>query len=459
MTSASVEHLRKLANFAATLSFHDVPQDTRRVMKYVILDALGCAFAAASLDPSCEVVSRVSESSFGAGASTNLFNGSPASVQGAAFVNGALVHALNFDAIGTGTGHTGVACVAAPLAFAEDLNCSGADFLTSAIVAAEVSARITLVVSEAGRKPSEKFLSGQLLSYFGAAAGCARLARLNTDQTVSALGLAMMQMAGSRQVIMGGDPPAKSVYGAFPAHAGVLAAQLAQAGLDASCDLFGPPAGLYNAIYGNDFELAPLSRGLFAAYEFLDSEFKPWPASNHVIPFIDAALRLAPDAPDMNMIDRVEMIGSIHSRPWLEPVDLKLRPANVAAAANSAPYCVACVLATGGFDLSFVDAASNAPDLSKVAPKIRVDFTERTGTELVLRFRDGRSKSAWVEFPLGHPANPLSHDQHLEKFRSCCALSPLATVRDGAERIAEAVLGLEDLASVREFTHIVRGTR
>jgi 2-methylcitrate dehydratase PrpD len=459
MTSVSVDHLQKLGNFAATLSLKDVPDNARRVMKNVILDALACAFAAARLDPSCGVMSSVSTSSFGGGVCTNLFDGSATSVQGAAFINGALVHALNFDAIGTRTGHTGVACIAAPLAFAEDLNRSGADFLTSAIVAAEVSARITLVVSEAGRKPSDKFLSGQLLSYFGAAAGCASLAKLTPDQTVSALGLAMMQMAGSRQVIMGGDPPAKSIYGAFPAQAGVLAAQLAKAGLDASCDLFGSPAGLYAAIYGSEFELTPLTRDLFATFEFLDSEFKPWPASNHVIPFIDAALRLAPDLPDMDLVERIELIGSIHSQPWLEPVDVKLKPSNVAAAANSAPYCVACILATGGFDLSFVDAASNAPDLSKVGPKILVRLADQTGAEIVVRFCNGRSKSAHVEFPLGHPANPLGVSQHLDKFRSCCALSPLASVRDGAENIAEAVLGLEDVASVRELTQIVRGTR
>ncbi len=86
-------------------------------------------------------------------------------------------------------------------------------------------------------------------------------------------------------------------------------------------------------------------------------------------------------------------------------------------------------------------------------------LADRTGAEIVVRFCNGRSKSAHVEFPLGHPANPLGVDQHLEKFRSCCALSPLSSVRDGAESIAEAVLGLEDLASVRELTQIVRGTR
>ncbi len=152
----------------------------------------------------------------------------------------------------------------------------------------------------------------------------------------------------------------------------------------------------------------------------------------------------------MDLVERIELIGSIHSLPWLEPVDVKLKPSNVAAAANSAPYCVACVLATGGFDLTFVDAASNAPDLSKIGPKILVRLEDRTGAEIVVRFLQWAIKVRSCRVSTRPPANPLGVDQHLEKFRSCCALSPLSSVRDGAESIAEAVMGLEDVASVRE---------
>jgi hypothetical protein len=80
MTSVSLDHLQKLGNFAATLSLKDVPDNARRVMKNVILDALACAFAAARLDPSCGIISSVSTSSFGGGACTNLFDGSATSV-------------------------------------------------------------------------------------------------------------------------------------------------------------------------------------------------------------------------------------------------------------------------------------------------------------------------------------------------------------------------------------------
>mgnify|MGYP003338758559 CR=1 FL=1 len=79
-------------------------------------------------------------------------------------------------------------------------------------------------ISRTGRRPSEKFLSGQLLSHFGAAAGAGRMLRLSLPAMESALGLAMMQMSGSRQIVLSGDPPAKArvrvlaTAGAFHTH-------------------------------------------------------------------------------------------------------------------------------------------------------------------------------------------------------------------------------------------------
>src|SRR5262249_27065498 len=124
----------------------------------------------------------------------------------AAFANGALVHALNYDPIGSEIGHVGVICLPAPLALAQASGrASGKELLAAACVAGEVCARVTAAISRTGRRPSEKFLSGQLLTHFGAAAGAGRMLGLDGDAMESALGLALMQMSGSRQVVLSGD--------------------------------------------------------------------------------------------------------------------------------------------------------------------------------------------------------------------------------------------------------------
>src|SRR5258706_10888127 len=193
----------------------------------MILDSLGCAIAATALGDGCRETMAVMSALGGKPESTIIGLATKVSAPNAAFANGALVHALNYDPIGSEIGHLGVVCLAAPLAMAEAVgSISGRELVVASAVACEVSARMTAAIARTGRRPSEKFLAGQLLSYFGAAAGAGRVLGLDAVQMRSALGLALMQMSGSRQVVLSGDPPAKAIYGAFPNQAGVLAALL-----------------------------------------------------------------------------------------------------------------------------------------------------------------------------------------------------------------------------------------
>ena len=233
-------HTQALAEFAAELCYEDLPAPVVETVKHIILDSLGCALAATTLGDGCAESIAVMERLGGPADSTILGTAKKVAAPNAAFANGALVHALNYDPIGTNIGHVGVVSLAAPLAAAEAVGGqTGRDLIVACAVAAEVTARVISAVSRTGRRPSETFLSGQLLTYFGAAAGAGRAFGLDAKDMENAFGLAMMQMAGSRQITMGGDPPAKAIYGAFPNQAGVQAALLARAGLTADVDVFG----------------------------------------------------------------------------------------------------------------------------------------------------------------------------------------------------------------------------
>jgi 2-methylcitrate dehydratase PrpD len=373
-------------------------------------------------------------------------------------VNGALVHALNFDAVGEKSGHTAVACAAAPFAMAEILDASGRDLLVAAIVAAEVSARITYVVTSANRRPSETFLAGQLLSHFGAAAGCGRLLGLSPRQMESALGLALMQMSGSRQVIFDPEPAAKSIYGAFPAQAGVIAALLAREGMDASCDVFGAPAGLYPALYGAGLDTASIADGLFKDFRFNDAAMKPWPASNQVIPFIEAAIEICSRGFSLEKAASISLIARPEARPWLEPLDRKLAPENVAAAGNSIPYCVAMALAAGGFEIGFVgDEERRRAGVSRAAHKFRIAYDASLQGARIVAVQPGvGTADVTISAPIGSPSRPMTDAQLLTKFDQCGALSCNPAVRRNRAKIAAAILALEDLPSMRRFASLAR---
>ena len=124
----------------------------------------------------------------------------------AAFANGSTAHALNYDALGGDGGHLGFSSVPGPLAAAErKTTVSGKELLAAMAAAAEVTARLARALSAAGVNANERFLEGQLLGYFGAAVGAGRVLGLSIEQMHSTFGLALMQAAGTMQVVFDGE--------------------------------------------------------------------------------------------------------------------------------------------------------------------------------------------------------------------------------------------------------------
>jgi 2-methylcitrate dehydratase PrpD len=437
-----------LSEFAALQSFDQLPASVVDTTKRIILDSLGCALAATTLGDGCRETMAVMSRLAGRPESTILGLGTKVSTTNAAFANGALVHALNYDPIGSEIGHVGVVGLVAPLAIAEAVGgVTGKEFLAASAVACEVTARITSAIARAGRRPSEKFLSGQLLNYFGAAAGAGRVLGLNAGQMRSALGLALMQMAGSRQIVLSGDPPAKAIYGAFPNQAGVLAALLSKEGLGADCDFIGEPAGLYAMIYDGDCDASALTDGLGIHFLLEDVAFKPWPTSNNLHPFIEAAGEISRSGLDVSKITEVDILAHSQLRPWCEPLDLRRRPENAAAAANSIPFCVAKSLVHGNVTLAdFTSQGLKDAATLDVAARTSYRLADAIkGAVVNIMLNDGQRLEACVERPLGHQTRPVPIERLIEKFRDCCrhTLTPLAP--DRVRELISLIEGLDQL--------------
>ena len=443
-----------LSEFAAWQSFNQLPASVVDTTKRIILDSLGCALAATTLGDGCRETMAVMSRLAGRPESTILGLGTKVSPTNAAFANGALVHALNYDPIGSEIGHVGVVGLAAPLAIAEAVGgVTGKEFLAACAVACEVTARITSAIARTGRRPSEKFLSGQLLNYFGAAAGAGRVLGLNAGQMRSALGLALMQMAGSRQIVLSGDPPAKAIYGAFPNQAGVLAALLSKQGLGADCDFIGEPAGLYAMIYDGDCDASALTDGLGTHFLLQDVAFKPWPTSNNLHPFIEAAGEISRRGLDVSKITEVDILAHSQLRPWCEPLDMRRRPDNAAAAANSIPFCVAKSLVHGNVTLAdFTSQGLKDAATLDVAARTSYRLADAVkGAVVNIKLNDGQRLEARVETPLGHHTRPVPMEQLIEKFRDCCrhALMPLAP-----DRVRELISLIEDLDQLDDMSKL-----
>jgi 2-methylcitrate dehydratase PrpD len=464
ITPSANDPTHALAAFAASLRFDDIPDVIVKLTKRMILDSMGAAIAASTLGPGCAESMTVMRDLGGPEESTILGIGGKVAAPNAAFANGALVHALNYDPAGSETGHLGVVCLVAPLAMAEAVSfngnsVSGRAFLTASIVACEVKARITAALVRAGVQPSNKFMPGQLLSYLPCAAGAAKILNLDAEKFRSALGLALMQSAGSRQPVLSGDPPAKAIYGAFPNQVGVLSARLAEAGLGADMDAFNPPAGLFTMIYGDKGDRSVITNGLGSEYLLIDVEFKAWPASNHVTPFIEAAQNISAQGVTPEDIVAVEIVAHPLVQPWCEPLAQRRRPDNAAAAGNSIPFCVAKTLAHGDIGLAdFTIDGLNDPIAHAVADRFsyRLDESMKGGS-VRIETRGGEHIEKHIPVPLGHPTRPISDERLRDKFRDCCKHSATPLGSHDVERLIAMIDALETLDDISRLTSLATG--
>lgn len=454
MTVSTPGLTRAVCEYVAASRYSDLPPDVVEVAKRLTLDSLGTTLAGGTLGDGGPETASVVISSGGRPESTVLGYGEKVSAVMAGLANGAMVHSLNYDAIGAEGGHPGAFALTAPLAIAERRGgVSGKEFINALVVGVEVEMRAVLALLRAGVNTKGRFLEGQLLSYLGATLSAGRALELSVDQLDSALGLMLMQASGSRQVVVYGDPPAKGIYAAFPNQGGVLAALLAQEGLGAHCDALEGQAGFFAMFYDGVYDASVITEGLGATYYTLDSSFKPWPTSGLIHAFIEAGLQLRnEDGVDPEDIVELRLTGHPDSKNWFEPVEERRQPGSAASAANSIYFGAAKALTNGAVTLAdFTPDGLGQPEALKLASKgsheLDPSLSPHAGiVEVVLA--SGATASRRIDVPLGHPKRPLSREQLIDKFMDCASHAPLTLPQAALESVVDLIDRLEELDDV-----------
>ena len=133
--------------------------------------------------------------------------------------------------------------VPAILAEAETLESSGADMIVAYVAGyetwAELFRRDNGLLHKKGWHPTG------LYGAVGAAAACASLRRLDADKAAQAIALGASQSAG---LMANFGTMTKPFHAGKAAHAGIMAARLAEAGFTANTDALEHPQGFLNAI-------------------------------------------------------------------------------------------------------------------------------------------------------------------------------------------------------------------
>ena len=182
-----------LAHFAADTRFEDLPPDVVAESKRILLDSLGCALAAVDLDKGRIGIEFAGILGGSDEVATILGSSRRSSIFGAAFANGELINALDFDAI-LPPGHVSPYVLPGALAVAEADRVSGRDLVLAVAIAHEMSNRFGKAMDYIRDVVDGEFRMPPVLGYtstiFGATAAVTRLRRADADATAHALAIA-----------------------------------------------------------------------------------------------------------------------------------------------------------------------------------------------------------------------------------------------------------------------------
>ena len=319
----------ELADSLTGIQASQIPRPMFDLTKQIVLDYLGVSIAASTLSPEAKGLSGALDVFGHSGSCTVLGFNSRTSAAGAAFVNGGLGHLLDFDDA-VWRGHPSIVTVPVALALAEDLGTvSGEEFLTAVALGVEVLARLGRAPRRFDWPMANGWEGTQLLGYLAAAATAGRLLGLQPIQMAHALGLAFGQLSGSREMAATGSTDARGLQGAFASQGGLVAAQLAKAGLTGPTRFIEGRFGLFaNYLNVEDPDLELITGGFGARFIAIeDHSFKVWPTCAENKSPVAAALELlrrhnlSPDD-----IESVTVWGDAHLGTLSEPTDAKRHP-------------------------------------------------------------------------------------------------------------------------------------
>jgi 2-methylcitrate dehydratase PrpD len=273
-------------------------------------------------------------------------------IAGAAFTDAALMHALDYDDIHDAARlHPTTVTLAAARAAASRFGGEAETLRVAVALGNELMCRLGLMWKPSGTGPGSDWFLTQLFGYFGAALAAGLVMGLDEDALVSAMGLAYMQAAGGKEAGFGVGSNARSIYPAFASLGGVQAALLARGGIVGPEGAFDGAAGLFKVYLGTPASDAQLRVLLDdAAWNFGDTDVKPWPCCRLSHPYVAAAFELRASLGDA-AVRRVVALVNASAAKLCRPLESRRIPRTLQDAKYSIPFMTAFALAHGRVDL------------------------------------------------------------------------------------------------------------
>jgi len=454
-----------LARFASAIDASTLDEVVVKAVKNNILDTLSCALAGSSAKGIAEVRELVEEWSGAPQADMFVFGGRyPA--HHAAFVNGGMSHARDYDDThDAAILHAGVSTVPAAIAAGQlSGRLSGPDLIAAVAAGLEVTCRLGIAtkidIVESG------FIYTSLLGYFGATAAAGRALGLDEEQMLNAFGIIYSSVAGNHQVTRDASLM-KRLQPGLAAQAAVLAVQLAKRGIRGAQHVFEGADGFIRVYLHNRLDAAVVRKDLGQRFELLNLSYKPYPCCRDVHAAVDAALRIR--ARSKRLAQDIESIRVGVTAPGYQmvcvPEAVRLAPKTIVEAQFSIPYTVAAAWIDGKLGMKhFSDEGLQRTDILTLAKRVQPYVDEEidrdwhrfvTPGRVIVRFKDGETIEDRVDYPKGHPNNPMTDSEFSQKTIDCATFTAKPMAKDLAERLTAAVHRLDSLDDIGDLVRIM----
>jgi 2-methylcitrate dehydratase PrpD len=419
-----------IAEFSAGLRYDAIPEPVRDAAVLHIVDTVGVCVAGARPSEESGRAARALAKTWGGGSSdATLFGvGGRARADLAALLNGSLAQALEMDdKHGSSLARPGSTVTPAVLAAGEARGASLKEIVAAVTAGYEVMIRLGFVGGD--RFLARGYHTSSLLGPFGSAAAIGNLSGAAPGKIVDALGISGTFASGIQESTRTGST-SKILHGGWGAHAGMLAVDLAEAGITGPESVFEGKFGFFQThltpIEGQlDFATGGSAFG--TKWYLPDTAFKPYPCCQLLHAFIEAAKTILKELKaDGRAVDEITSVNCKLAEPGLtlvtEPRDRKKRPRTPHEGRFSLPFGVASALIFGDVGLeTFSGDRLRDERILKLAARIEAeedpdsDYPAHCPAVLDV-VAGGKTYHCHVPYHPGCPEAPLLTGDVLDKF-------------------------------------------
>ena len=457
-------HTQELSEYTVGLKYEDLPAEVVERAKMIMLQTIGVTLAAKNTAISDKIRQMALEANGGesAGGTTVWGTGEKLAAVNAALALGTLSDALDWEDC-SWTGHPSAGIIPNAWLAAEEKHKSGKDLIAAIVAGYEVYQRIAMAV-----QPTDEFWKTRgwgLTSWqiFGAIIPVAKLYGFDARKVNQAIGVGCESSTLPTAYHATTMSDFYHYEHGYRARDGFLIAKSVEKGIHNQMDALDCPQ-CYTANITDDFKEDWLTKDLGKRYLIMDTLMKHWPANMwvqttaEIVHNLSVANGFGPDDVEEIIVD-----PPVRERMWAPDDGFT----SVTHAQFSVPFVVASMLydPTPGAQW-YTDEKMKDPKIIALAKRVKggpsdpdsplsgfKDF--RAGTyplkTVTVTLKDGRKLVDKMDCHPGHPANMMSREEFVERFRIQASPVLQGEKLENAIQTLCNIENVEDIASLADL--------